>query len=972
MEFLDKFFKNQSLQANDSGIFRALFIRNPQPIFVFNLDKQIISINQKLKELLGYSLNDVVRLKNKWFPDGDSDLFQYHFHNALNGIPTVFESTLLHKNGQSFPVELSLIPSMKEDETEVVFAVCQDQTTLKDYENKLGRVFNSLEQAERISSIGSFEYDVASQQAIWSKQVYDIFGINDSNFVPKLDTVRSFVHPQDVEKYDMGLKQLVESHHNYHLEHRIIRMDGEERMILICFDALFDEVGQVAKVIGVIQDITEKKEMENRLAESREQFLSVANHLHAGIWSIDRRDSHFTFYSKGVQEIIGVSPSILNENPAQLIEMVHPKDRSIIEEGRKKLKDGEEINQQLRIIDKNGRTKWISLQTIPYLDDDRNLIRMDGIVQDITREKESVEVYTNLVDYDYLTRLPNRNYFYQILDQRINQSKKDHKSFAVFYLDLDRFNYINDTLGGEIGDRLLISFSKRLNQLLDKRSFLARIAGDEFVICIEANHQVEETLEVARKIIKEMELPFFVDEYELFTTVSIGISSYPIDGTDSYTLLKKAIQALKKVKELGRNDWQVFSSSMSIESFRLFQLERDMRKAIFNHEFYIEYQPKVDTRSGRIEGAEALIRWEHPDWGIVSPNEFIPLAEENGMVFKMGDLVLQKVCLLLKAWKEEGVPVVPISVNLSPKRLLKVNFVEDVQEIIKSAGIDPSLIEFELTEYAFIKNLESTKSIISRLKEFGVKFALDDFGTGYSSLSYLMKLDIDTLKIDKSFIDGIGLNTKNEGIIKSALFLSKELNMKVVAEGVENQQQLNFLLQQECAQIQGYIFSKPVKADQFKKFLRKGIIQALPTKRSTHSVENRRKYYRLGFVFPLSADMIVIKFKNKNLQLGKSKSLIEDISLGGLKYLSSINLPIQHDLILQFTTTILDKEMSFIGRNVWKEEVDGLFQYGFKFSMSVSEKNQFAAILNQLTLQLRSNSILPSCSFFQGSKKEYF
>ncbi len=572
----------------------------------------------------------------------------------------------------------------------------------------------------------------------------------------------------------------------------------------------------------------------------------------------------------------------------------------------------------------------------------------------MTEEKKHQETLDFIANHDYLTKLPNRTCFDRKLNDHISGAVAEGGQFAVFYLDLDRLNSINETLGYHIGDQLLAAFSNRLLQNLPEDTFLARIGGDEFALCIEAIEEVEDALPIARRIIKEMQRPFYIDDYELFITASIGISYYPFDGDDPLTLLKNANQALKRVKEKGNNDWQIYSSSMNIESFKMYQLERDLRKALINEEFYLVYQPKVNTETGRIEGAEALIRWKHPEWGVVSPGEFIPLAEESGAVLAMGDWVLQEVCATLSGWIRERLPVVPISVNISPKRLLRSDFVQQVKEIITAAGISPSLIEFELTEYVVIQNTEMTKKVISHLKSFGIRFALDDFGTGYSSLSYLMDLDIDTLKIDKSFIDGIGLNKANEGIIKGTLFLANELGIRTVAEGVEEHNQVSFLLQQGCPQIQGYYFSKPVETVEFKKQLRHGVIKRERNIKPLKPAENRRKYYRLPFEQLLSAEMTIIRFNNQDIKLGKSKSFIENISLGGLRYLSNIQLPTQKSLIMQFTTKIMAQEVQFTGYNVWRKEVNGYYQYGFEFIMMENEREALAPLINQITLNQKN------------------
>lgn len=830
-----------------------------------------------------------------------------------------------------------------------------------------------LKKAQKISNIGSWEYDLTNGQILWSQQMYSIYGVEEDSFVPTKTNYFELVHPDDKVMCEEFFQQSLEIKDVcLKYEHRILKGGKEERIVLHRIESERNQEGEPYLLIGTSQDITEMRNLEYQLAESKEQFHSVADHLPEGIWSFDMRKREMTYCSNGLKDIYGIAADEFREKPRIWMDFVYPEDRPALEGNIQAFFGSEPFSIEFRIMDKNGNLKWISVRTLPFLDTHGQLLRVDGVIREITDEKEYTESLAQMAFYDYLTKLPNRIQFDKKLNEHIAHAKAENRKFAIFCLDLDRFEYINDTLGHSIGDQLLVAVSNRLQNLLDNSHKLARIAGDEFAILLDEITKVEEAMPIARNLIKEMGAPFFIEDYELFVTSSIGISFFPVDGEDSVTLLKNANHALRKVKDLGRNDWQIYSPSMNIESYKSFRLESDLFKAVSNQEFYLDFQPKVEAKTGKIKGAEALIRWKHPHWGVVSPGEFIPMAEENGVIFEMGDWVLREVCKLLRQWKNIGIPLVPIAINISPKRILKADFVNSVRETIESASIEPGLIELELTESAIIKNIEKTKQVITELKDFGVRFALDDFGTGYSSLSHLMELDIDTLKIDKSFIDGIGVNKANEGIIKGTLFLARELNIPVVAEGVEKHEQLQFLRQNGCPEIQGYIFSKPVQETEFKKLLAKECMMATPPKSLYSPVKNRRKYFRLKFDFPLGAEMTVIKINNKDVKLGASKTLIEDISLGGLRYLSNINLPIREGFILQLTTVICRKKVQFTGKNVWKSENNGLYQYGFEFTITERERDQFASLLNQLTLKLKTDPLVPGCPFWQGGKIKYF
>ncbi|WP_368077925.1 putative bifunctional diguanylate cyclase/phosphodiesterase [Bacillus sp. NTK074B] len=374
------------------------------------------------------------------------------------------------------------------------------------------------------------------------------------------------------------------------------------------------------------------------------------------------------------------------------------------------------------------------------------------------------------------------------------------------------------------------------------------------------------------------EEPFFINGYELYVTASIGMTLYPIDGEDPETLMARADTALYRAKEMGKNNFQIYTPSMNIESFKVFQLEKDLRKAIKKDELLLHYQPKVDGRTGRLIGAEALIRWQHPEWGLISPHEFIPIAEENGLIIPITDWVIQTVCEKLREWESLQVPLIPISINMSPKRFLRNDWVETILNIIKETGVSPSLLDLEITESVLIQNEETFISSIERLKEIGIRFSLDDFGTGFSSLLYLKKFNVDTVKIDRSFIRDY-LNESDAEITKSIIRMAHGLRLTVVAEGVETKEQRMFLIEQECDMIQGYLFSKPVPPEDFQGFLLDPVLIPEPIQPEIPFEENR-EVFRIDFTYPLRTDMTIASVNGKSATVGTTEVLVENLGPG--------------------------------------------------------------------------------------------
>lgn len=972
--FIEKLFRKQhprnpvSKRNEVSSNNIESFLKSPDAAFVSDMDGQIIGANKKFLDLLGYHQISTV---NENLISNHSNRVKQHFDLAIKHIPSSFDISLIHRMGHEVPVHMTLFANSSEKHHPFVYGLCQNRSPLGEFKKRNNKLYKNLKQAQEIANMGSWDYDVEEDRALWSEQTYRIFALDAETFIPTWDNIFKYIHPLDKQKCEQVIKRAIQLGEGYQLEHRIITEAGEERVIFHHTEVLVDERGKTVRLIGILQDITSKRKMERKLTESETHHQSIMDQLSVGIWSLDRRKRQITFCSQGMKDIFGMSPSIIQKTPSDLWNYIHPSDKATVEGYKEKWINGLEASGEFRIVTKDGKVKWLKNQTIPFLDSVGRVIRIDGIIRDITNEKNYTDELVFLTNHDLVTELPNRRYFDKRLAEQIASSKQSGASFALFYLDLDRFGYINDAFGNKMGDCLLAAFSERLKDLLGPKAFLARLTGDGFVLLLKDFNHIEDCMHVATRINSEMEKPFDLAEYEFYITTSIGISIFPSDGEDSHTLLKNARSALYTAKEEGGNKWIVYSSHLNIESFKRYQLETGMHKANLNEEFYVVYQPKVHPKTGKIGSAEALIRWNHPEWGVVSPTEFIPLAEENGCIFGMEDFVFEKVLHLLKTLKKEGLPVIPISINISPKRLLKAGFAQDVKLALEQSGVEPQLIEMELTEHVTIKNMIATRKVMSELKEIGIKFALDDFGTGYSSLSYIKELQIDTLKIDISFIAGIGIDKTNEGIIKSVLFLAKELGIHAVAEGVERHDQLNFLLQQECPQIQGYIFSRPVKETEFKKMLVSRILKPTKTLKNIPPIKNRRKYFRLQFDFPLCADMTIVRLKGKDIRIGKSRTLVKDISLGGLCFLSNINMPAREGLVLQFTTTIFEKQIQFVGDIVWKLEENGLWRYGLKFRMTDKERDQFAPLFNQLLLQLKRNPLLPGCDFLRGSKVKY-
>jgi diguanylate cyclase (GGDEF)-like protein len=391
---------------------------------------------------------------------------------------------------------------------------------------------------------------------------------------------------------------------------------------------------------------------------------------------------------------------------------------------------------------------------------------------------------------------------------------------ALLFLDLDQFKNINDSLGHSVGDKFLKGVANRLKKRLRDEDTLARLGGDEFIVLLSQVGEAENVIKIAERILEAMKPPFRYGGQDFHMTTSIGIALYPYDGKDSEGLFKSADMALYRAKEEGRNNFQFFTPSMNLVAHERLVFENHLRRALEKNQFVAYYQPQVETKTGKIIGMETLLRWQHPEFGLILPKAFISFAEDTALILPLGEWVLRTACAQAKAWQDQGFPPLRVAVNLSARQFQQPNLVDLVSQILRETKLDPVYLELEITESIAMKKVEFTRMLLQRFKEMGIQMAIDDFGIGYSSLEYLKKFPVQTLKMDQSFVRDLENDPSDVAIAKAVITLAHDLNMRVLAEGVETQAQLNFLKQHECDMIQGNYFSRPLPKDEFEKFLR--------------------------------------------------------------------------------------------------------------------------------------------------------
>jgi len=572
-------------------------------------------------------------------------------------------------------------------------------------------------------------------------------------------------------------------------------------------------------MLVLAHDMTQHRIAEEALRQSQQKYVSLINSIDGIVWEADARTFQFTFVSPQAERFLGYPNERWLTEPAFWADHLHSDDREgAVAFCKKVTEEKKDHTFEYRMVAADGRIVWLR-DSVSVVVEDGQPVKLRGVMVNITEQKQAEDRLRYLAHHDGLTDLPNRILFADRLGQALSRVRWHKRVVAVLFLDLDHFKRINDTLGHNMGDLLLKAVAERLSSCVRSGDTVARMGGDEFTIILADVAQAEDVPKVAQKIIDAVAKPFVLAGRELFVSTSMGISLFPNDGQDVQTLLKNADAAMYRAKEQGRNHYQHYSPAMNVRTLERLALESSLRHALERKELLLHYQPRVDLDTGQITCVEALLRWQYPDLGIVPPNQFIPLAEETGLIIPIGEWVLRTACQQNKLWQTMGLFPIRVAVNLSPRQFEEKNFIETIATVLKDTGLDPNYLELELTENLLMKNAETSIATLRQLNAMEVQISVDDFGTGYSSLSYLRRFPIHALKIDQSFVRDITTDPDDSVIVTAMIILAHSLKLKVIAEGVETKEQLDFLRSLKCHEMQGYLFSRPLPEDELARLL---------------------------------------------------------------------------------------------------------------------------------------------------------
>ena len=657
-----------------------------------------------------------------------------------------------------------------------------------------------------------------------SPGITDLLGVSREDYLREGSDWADYVHPDDRPRVVAESEASVANDEPFHSEFRAVHADG--RVVWVREDAVLinDADGRPLYWLGVMLDITQFVTAERDLERVQNTYSTLVEQIPAIVYQDVIDEAWTTVYvSPQITTLLGVLPEEWTGDSKLWSEMLHPDDRDrAIEEVDRGIESGEPYAVEYRMVGRDGRVKWFQDTAVMLRDNEGNPAFTHGVMLDITERREAEERVAYLAYHDSLTGMPNRAMFDELLELSLARARRADRGVAVLALDIDNFKLINDSLGHETGDRLIVQIAARLQEATRDTDLVARPGGDEFLMLLADLDQMSPVLDedgaaiaaqaVAHRVLDAFEAPFEVDGTELYVTASIGISVFPLDAADATSLLRNADSAVYLAKAGGPGTY-VLNHLENDGALSKLSLSTRLRKAVEQKDWTLHYQPLINLFSGEMFGVEALIRWPDPAGGLVPPGDFIPLAEEMGLIEAIGAWVVDEICRQDELWRADGLEL-EIGFNLSPRQLWQDDPVERIADRIDEAGIDPQRITVEITESTAMHDPERTLEVLHAFKDHGLKLAIDDFGTGYSSLSRLRYMPVDVLKIDRTFVRDVNVDRQSASMVSAIIALASNLRMDPLAEGIETEEEWRFLAARGCAAGQGFLFSKPVPASE--------------------------------------------------------------------------------------------------------------------------------------------------------------
>lgn len=955
-------------------------------IWRYLVEDQRIGLSDEIyriyEEKIGNTFED---FESKIHPE-DEEKVSHHIKNMLEGQAYDIEFRIISKEGQvKFIREKVAICTDDDGKLKKIVGIVQDITDQKLLADELISINQDLYGDEKIKGIGHFKYHLLEDHYYISEELYHIYDIEPDEFRNDYRNLKEIILPED-----QGiLKKIIATVSNGKQskeEYRIFTKDAKIKHLQITAHAVFSAEGEVIVIYGNVKDITEEKELrkklgdkENEIQRVEESFQNIVRESKDGFLVLDKNGS-ITFSSKSVERIINcqaenilgrqVTTLFQKEEVLTIEKMIH----SVLKN------PAQSVEAELSFICTTGKEKCLEIFMRNRLEDS-SIRGILFILRDITQKKDLEKQMIYDANHDPLTDLINRSCFFEEFALLKKKAVETNNRYAFMLITINQLKDIDLSFGHEIGNQLILKITKQLKASVPKDSIISRYSEDDFALIVKENSKEKSFPEFVEKIINELSRNFKIDSYELSVTVNIGASVFPKASDDQFSLRDSVKLALLRSKKLGVNRYNFYSSELNIHYYKNFTLRNDLQQAIKNDELEVYYQPLVNLNDHRIIGAEALIRWNHPEWGLVSPGEFIPIAEETGLIIEIGKWLVEKVFKDHKRWLDKGYPAIDIGINFSTIQFFEEDFVKKLKNQIIKMKFDPTFLIVEITENILLRNKEKINKDLEELKASGIRIALDDFGTGYSSLSYLNSLNIDIIKIDRSFIKGIPADFVSSAITKATVQLAKELDLEIVVEGIEKFEQLNYLKAIDCIRGQGYLYSKAVGLEEFERILQKKY--KLPLKSNSYSPDSdndRRQFFRIDFEKLLKTEMTIQEMAGKTIDVGNTKVLIENIGPGGLGFISDIRFPTEDSLIFRFMTHLAEEDLVVYGHPVWSKEIDtlnegiekSLYQYRIEFIIDEPDRETLTELLNKVEAKMKEDDFYKKKEFTPLSYIKYF
>jgi diguanylate cyclase (GGDEF)-like protein/PAS domain S-box-containing protein len=816
--------------------FRAALDATDDAIFLIDRARmRFVDVNETACSQLGYSRSELLSMGPQDIKPllTEADLAT-RFDRLRDQADEVGRLETLHQrhDGSTFPAELTLHGFISEGRNMLV-AVARDISQRKQAEAELKESEDRFRATFQQAAVGIAHI---APDGRWLRVNDKLCAIVD---LPREELLcqnfQNITHDDDLAHELALMREAMEGESDsFRLEKRFLRRDGRPVWTGVTISLARTPSGHPKYFIAVIEDISARKHTEASLRLAQRALEASGNGI--VITDCRRSDNPIVYVNPAFERITGYSAG---EALGQNCRFLHGNDHN--QPGTRSLREAVASTREAKVVLRNyrkdGRLFWNELLIAPVRTEDGSVTHFVGVQNDITEQKLAEENLLHMATHDALTGLPNRSLLQDRLAQAIGYANRLRHQVAILFIDIDRFKNINDSLGHTVGDILITTLAHRLRGAVRAVDTVARVGGDEFVVVLSDIQREADVNQVISGLVAAISEPIPVDGHVLTVSASIGASLYPRDGQDVTSLLKNADTAMYRAKDAGRNNFRFYAHEMNADAVARLHLESDLRNAIQSGELLVFYQPQVDAESGRVVAAEALLRWRHQKHGLVSPAKFIPLAEETGLIVPIGEWVLRQVCSQLRAWHEAGLPEVRVAVNLSPRQFRQPNLVEMIVGAARDYELPASCLELEITEGSLMHNPEEAERLLTELARHGFDLSVDDFGTGYSSLAYLKRFPLHALKIDRSFVIDIESNRDSAAIAAGVIALAHSLDLKVVAEGVEQPGQAAYLRAQRCDFIQGYLYGRPVPAEDFSALLEKQAC-SIPAKLQSHSIRS--------------------------------------------------------------------------------------------------------------------------------------